>query len=98
VLAADVGSLKESIVEGETGFAFKPEDPTELAKAIERYFGSELYRELSDRRQPIKDYARAKHSWDVVGETTMGVYGSLLSRSTSRGTDKSQRTEELSRN
>ena len=33
VLAADVGSLKEDIVEGETGSVFKPDDPTDLARA-----------------------------------------------------------------
>ena len=27
VLAADVGSLKDEIVEGKTGFVFRPEDP-----------------------------------------------------------------------
>jgi len=38
VIAADVGSLKDEIVEGETGLVFKPEDPDDLAKAIEHYF------------------------------------------------------------
>ena len=33
VLAADVGSLKDEIVEGKTGFVFQPEDPVDLAKA-----------------------------------------------------------------
>ena len=31
VLAADVGALKEEIVEGKTGFVFKPEDSVDLA-------------------------------------------------------------------
>lgn len=97
VLAADVGSLKEAIIEGETGFAFKSEDTAELAKAIEKYFGSDLYKNLAGRRQQIEDYAKSKYSWDQVGEKTMGVYGSLLRTPGSRGTDKSHRTEELSR-
>ncbi len=46
VLAADVGSLKDDIVEGKTGFVFRPEDPVDLAKTIERYFASDLYAEL----------------------------------------------------
>jgi D-inositol-3-phosphate glycosyltransferase len=78
VLAADVGSLKDEIVEGETGFVFRPEDPVDLANAIERYFSSELYADLNSRRQAIRDYATEQHSWDVVGRLTMSVYAGLL--------------------
>lgn len=77
-LVADVGSLKEEILEGRTGFVFKPEDPVDLARAIETYFSSDLYRNLGARRQKIHDYARATHDWDIVGQVTMGVYGGLL--------------------
>ena len=78
VLAADVGSLKDEIVEGKTGFVFMPEDPVELAKVIDRYFASDLYRELNSRRQEIRDYAAERHSWDVVGQMTISVYAGLL--------------------
>ena len=80
VIAADVGSLNEEIVEGTTGFVFTPEDPVDLAKAIERYFASDLYVNLDNRRQEIRDYATKRHSWDVVGEVTRDVYGRLLGR------------------
>lgn len=49
VLAADVGSLKDEIVEGMTGFVFRPEDPIDLAMAIERYFASDLFADLEKR-------------------------------------------------
>jgi len=78
VLAADVGSLKDEIVEGKTGFSFKPEDPVDLARAIEQYFASNLYTDLKSRRQQIRDYATERHSWDVVGQITMNVYADLL--------------------
>jgi D-inositol-3-phosphate glycosyltransferase len=78
VLAADVGSLKDDIVEGKTGFVFKPEDPADLARAIDQYFASDLYAELDGRRQEIKDYANERHSWEVVGQMTTSVYASLL--------------------
>jgi D-inositol-3-phosphate glycosyltransferase len=78
VLAADVGSLKDEIVEGKTGFVFRPEDPVDLARTLERYFASDLYRELNSRRQEIRDYAAERHSWDVVGEITLSVYAGLL--------------------
>ena len=79
VLAADVGALKDEIVEGRTGFVFRPEDAADLAKAIERYFASDLYTDLNRRRQEIRDYATERHSWDVVGQMTMRVYAGLLS-------------------
>ncbi len=78
VLAADVGSLKDEIVEGETGFVFRSEDPADLAKAIERYFASDLYADLDNRRQEIRDYATQRHSWDVVSQMTRSVYAGLL--------------------
>jgi glycosyltransferase involved in cell wall biosynthesis len=81
VLAADVGSLKDDIVEGQTGFTFKPEDPADLARAIERYFASELYADLNSRRPQIRDYAEQRHSWDVVGQITTNRYAELLKMS-----------------
>jgi D-inositol-3-phosphate glycosyltransferase len=80
VLAADVGSLKDEIVEGETGFTFRPEDPLDLARAIEQYFASDLYTDLNSRRREIRDYATEQHSWDVVGQMTRSVYADLLRR------------------
>jgi len=78
VLAADVGSLKDDIVEGKTGFLFRPEDPVDLARAIERYFVSDLYADLNNQRQEIRAYATERHSWDVVSRMTMNVYAGLL--------------------
>jgi len=79
-LAANVGSLKDEMIEGRTGFLFQPEDPTDLARAIEEYFASDLYRDLSRRRQEIQDYARQGHDWNIVGITTLGVYEGLLKK------------------
>jgi D-inositol-3-phosphate glycosyltransferase len=77
-IAADVGDLKEEIIEGSTGFIFKPEDPVDLAKTIERYFSSDLFLDLNNRRQKISDYAKERHSWDAVGQMIMRVYTGLL--------------------
>jgi len=78
VLAADVGSLKDEIVEGETGFVFRPEDPVDLARAIETYFSSDLFSNLSARRLEIRDYAMKRNSWTAVGQSTMRVYAKVL--------------------
>ena len=77
-IVADVGSLKNDIVEGKTGFVFKPEDPDDLARAIEQYFASDLFADLEVRRQEIRDHALKRHSWAVVGQETLKVYRGLL--------------------
>jgi glycosyltransferase involved in cell wall biosynthesis len=84
VLAADVGSLKDEIVEGKTGFVFRPEDPTDLARVIEAYFNSDLYKDLGKRREEIRHYATACYSWNTIGQVTMTVYGDLLRMPTPR--------------
>jgi D-inositol-3-phosphate glycosyltransferase len=80
VIASDVGSLREDIVEGKTGFVCKPKDSIDLAKEIERYFSSELYRRLNARRQEIRNFANQRYSWTRVGEITGGVYRSVLAK------------------
>jgi glycosyltransferase involved in cell wall biosynthesis len=80
VIAADVGSLKEEIIEGKTGFVFRPQDSSDLAVTIEKYFASVLYRNLDSKRQMIRDYANKRYSWTKVGEITCRVYSDLLVR------------------
>lgn len=77
VLAADVGSMKDDVVEGKTGFVFKSCDPGELAKTINCYFESDLFANLDSRRQEIQQHSSIRHSWDVVGRKTLSVYANL---------------------
>jgi D-inositol-3-phosphate glycosyltransferase len=77
-IIADVGSLKDDVVEGKNGFVFCPEDPNDLARAIEEYFDSDLFTDLNSRRQVIRDYALRRHSWAIVGEQTLTIYQMLL--------------------
>ena len=78
-IAADVGSLKQEITEGESGFVFKPRDSSDLARKIHTYFNSELFRNLESRRAGIKAYANERYSWDKVAAITTSVYSRLLS-------------------
>jgi len=78
VIASDVGSLKDDIVDGMTGYVCKAEDSDSLASALDRYFASDLYANLDDRRREIQDFATSRHSWDVVGDITLRVYTDLL--------------------
>jgi glycosyltransferase involved in cell wall biosynthesis len=77
-LAADVGSLKEEIIEGKTGFVFRQQDSSDLAKKIRRYFASELFGELDSWRSQIKEYANERYSWSKVATITISVYSNLL--------------------
>jgi len=81
VIATDVGSFREEIVEGETGYICRPSDPADLAAKIETYFGSDLYRNLDMHRQRIRDHARIHHSWGAVAGLTRNVYAKLLGSS-----------------
>jgi D-inositol-3-phosphate glycosyltransferase len=78
IIATDVGSLREDVVEGETGFICKPRDSVDLARAILQYFSSDLYRQLDVRRRDIKHFASVKYSWTKVGAATREVYANLL--------------------
>jgi glycosyltransferase involved in cell wall biosynthesis len=81
VIATDVGSLREEIVEGTTGFVCKPEDPADLARVIGDYFRSPLYLTLDSQRRRIQDFARKKYSWEVVSDITTGIYTTLAAAS-----------------
>ena len=78
VIATDVGSFAEEIVEGRTGFVCRPRDPDDIAAVIQRYFESALFTGLGYERQRIREYALSRHSWDAVGELTQNVYLNLL--------------------
>lgn len=77
-LVAAVGSLKDDIIEGQTGSVFKPKDPADLVQVIERYFASDLYKGLGTRREVIRSLAAGRHSWEAVGQATIRVYADLL--------------------
>ena len=78
VIATDVGSFREDIIEGRTGFLCRPRDANALAEAIEKYFASDLFRNLPLRRREIRDDTFAQHSWEAVGEISRQVYEGLL--------------------
>jgi glycosyltransferase involved in cell wall biosynthesis len=77
VIATDVGALREDVIDDRTGFLCPPRDPTALAKAIDRYFSSELYRHLPARREEIRRFANERHSWTTVAQITRSVYTRL---------------------
>lgn len=78
VVATDVGSFREEIAEGSTGFLCRPGDVMDLTGTLEKYFASDLYRDLRTRRSEIREYAQAVHSWNAVGDLTRKAYEESL--------------------
>lgn len=81
-VAADVGSLKEEVIEGETGYIVPPRDANALAAAVEKHFENAHRRDPDAMRRRIRAYADERYSWDRVGEITTGVYADLLRKNT----------------
>lgn len=80
VVASDVGSFREEIVEGQTGFLCASCNPEDLANGLERYFESDLFKQLHRRRGAIREYAYEHHSWDAVAALTCRAYEGLAAR------------------
>ncbi len=78
-IAADVGPLKDEIIEDKTGLVFRAQDSSDLASKIEKFFNSELFRDREIRRTQIRNYANQRYSWSKVAEITIGTYLELLS-------------------
>lgn len=78
VIASDVGSFREDVIEGKTGHICQPRDSEDLSAVIRSYFDGDLYAHLEQRRPQIVDYARQHHSWATVAEITCKVYAGLV--------------------
>ncbi len=77
VIATDVGSFGRDIVEGTTGFVCRPGDPADLARVIQEYFASDLFKSIDEHRSRIKDIIQASHSWEIAASKTGNVYAQL---------------------
>lgn len=78
VIASNVGSLQEDVLEGQTGFIFQADNPTDLATKIRTYFASDLFKELEFRGPGIRAYGDDRFSWEKNVRATLAVYKSLL--------------------
>lgn len=79
VIATDVGSLKEDVIEGATGMICRPRSAADLAEVVMAYFQSELFRQLQQRRVMIREFALERYSWAKVAAITIAAYSQLSS-------------------
>lgn len=80
VIASDVGSLRADILNGETGYVFRPEDVKDLAQKIHMYFQADLYKLLTSRKNDIRSFVTTRNSWKPVTDTTLKSYNDLIVR------------------
>jgi D-inositol-3-phosphate glycosyltransferase len=73
VIATDVGSFREFVIEGKTGFVVPPSREG-LAAGIRQYFASNLYGQLPVKRDVIRRWSRRKFDWRKIGSATRDVY------------------------
>ena len=78
VIAADVASMKDDIVEDQTGFLFKAGEWCDLAAKIRAYYVSNLFKELEAKRVAITMHGGERFSWATNAERTRAVYEELL--------------------
>ena len=78
VIATNVASLKDDVLEGETGFVCEPASRTSLAAAIRRFLASDIYKRPDLHRSVVKEYAIKKYSWTTVADLTSRIYADLL--------------------
>lgn len=77
IIVTDIGNFKNDMVEGKTGFLIPSTDPDQVAKTILNYFNSDIYRNLPESREKIKEWAWQNYSWDIIGAETRKLYESI---------------------
>lgn len=77
VVASRVGGIKEVVIEGETGFLVSPDNPGELAAAIDRLAADPELRLRfgANGRERVERY----FSWDAIASQTAALYESVAS-------------------
>jgi D-inositol-3-phosphate glycosyltransferase len=80
VIVADVGSLRDEVLENETGLIYRSGDVHDLAAKVRMYFESGLYKELETREPEIRQYGEEHFSWATNAEQTCAVYEGISAR------------------
>jgi len=78
VIATDVGSFSDDIIEGKTGLLTEPNNIDSLSNSIREFYTTDLYIKKEYTRDLIKKYAEEKYSWYKIGEITYKLYIKML--------------------
>jgi glycosyltransferase involved in cell wall biosynthesis len=78
VVATDIASFAEDILEGITGMLCPPENIHAFAAMLRRYFLSSLYLKRAETRNAIRTWAEERYSWNRIGQETVALYAKVL--------------------
>jgi D-inositol-3-phosphate glycosyltransferase len=78
IIATDIGSFREDVVDGATGFICKPDNAEDMAEKLTEFFDSTLFRQRDQTRKYIMEFAERKYSWSDIGRQTYEVYKRIL--------------------
>jgi glycosyltransferase involved in cell wall biosynthesis len=77
IIATDVGSFSEDVIESVTGFICKPNDAKDMAAQLQLFFNSTLFHQREKTRLSIVGLAEKKYSWTNIGRQTHKIYTDL---------------------
>lgn len=77
LIVTSIANFKNDVIEGKTGLLVEPENAGELAKTIVHYFNSDMYKNLENTREVIREWAWQNYSWEAIGAETRKIYDAL---------------------
>lgn len=77
VIATRVGSFDRDVIPDVTGLLCEPDSPHDLARAIRRFFESELHLNRDHTQKRIREIGVERYSWDRIARETVEVYARL---------------------
>jgi D-inositol-3-phosphate glycosyltransferase len=80
IIATDVGSFSEDVIDGVTGFICAPDNAEAMASALRKFFESDLFRHSEQTRARIIKFAEEKYSWSAIGRQTFDIYTRVLAQ------------------
>lgn len=81
IIATDIGSFREDVIDGVTGFICKPNNVEDMAEKLNFFFDSNLFRQCEKTRAHIIELTEQKYSWSNIGRQTYEVYVRVMKRS-----------------
>jgi glycosyltransferase involved in cell wall biosynthesis len=76
-IVTDAGSLKDDIIEGQTGLVCRSSDASDLARALKAFFASDMFAHREQAQATIVRFADERCSWEPITGTIAGVYRAL---------------------